>query len=239
MNTFWLTIIVLASIWAVLEFLFLLTHRHPLSEIEIKQLSKKRALGVFRSRYAFVVTNTGANTAFKSSLKPGGMFYTMDIDLHEFPSFCADLLKGKKHEWVVFAFEKDGKVILMWANKGDDRDSVSPTCSPDKLLFEAFSIQAEAIIRFHNHPNSNPRQYDCLLASEQDYKSSKYYANMVNLAGHNWVDVVCERGRFLKFFESMSESFCPKEASIEKIEAQNGQDWLSNYLLHREIGFFG
>ena len=93
------------------------------------------------------------------------------------------------------------------------------------------------IMRFHNHPNDNPNYQTCLLASEQDKLSANWCAEQV-IDSYNWLDFVCERGNFIKFYEQYSKSFIPQQARTEHIESENGISKFKNYKLHRELGFF-
>lgn len=222
--------------YVVIEIVFYFTHLSPLSEIEIQQLSKKRRFIYIKSKYRFKKVESMPNKNFKSSLKPGGRFYNVDLFLYEFPSFASNLLKGKKHEWVVFSYVKNDKVICFYSNKGDDNLSVSPTISPERIIDFGIENKCESIIRFHNHPNGLSSKYSYLGASEQDLVSAKYFSAIANNDGMNWLDFVCERGNFLLFYESYSREFTPENAKFEHIRMQNCLSEFSNYKLHRELG---
>lgn len=59
-------------------------------------------------------------------MNPNGTFYRISENLFGFPSTATALLKYKKHEWIIIAFEKDKRAELIWLNKGFDRSGVSP-----------------------------------------------------------------------------------------------------------------
>ena len=62
-------------------------------------------------------------------MNPNGKLYRINEPLFVFPSIAAALLKYKKHEWIVIAFEKEKKISSAWLNKGFDRSGVSPYLS--------------------------------------------------------------------------------------------------------------
>lgn len=216
---------------------FFILHRNPLNEQEILKLSKKRVRKYIKKNYTFNNIPVAINKQFKSSLKPNGCWYNVNESLSSFPSYVAALLKGKKHEWVVLAIEKDGIVYGFYANKGYDNSSVSFNCDLDYIMEKCKEYGCSTIMRFHNHPNENPNRQTCLLASEQDKSSALWCCGQVNHS-YNWLDFVCERGNFIKFFEQYSPSFVPKNASSEHIQTENNISQIKNYKLHRELGLF-
>ncbi len=224
-------------IWLIIEVVFFILHRNPLNEEEILKLSQKRTRKYIKKKYTFNNVPITVNKQFKSSLKPNGCWYNVNESLVNFPSYIAALLKGKKHEWVVLAIEKDGIVYGFYANKGYDNSSVSFNCDLDYIMRKCEEYGCSTIMRFHNHPNENPSRQTCLLASEQDKSSALWCSGQVNHS-YNWLDFVCERGNFIKFFEQYSPSFIPKVASNEYIQTENNISQLKNYKLHRELGVF-
>ena len=73
------------------------------------------------------------------------------------------------------------------------------------------------MLRFHNHPNSDPQHYTTLLASEQDRISARSCSDIVCRAGFNWLDFVCAQGDFTMFFSKISEGFEVENNSISNI----------------------
>jgi len=224
------------AIWAVLEVAFFLLHQRPLSDSEIKRLSAKRKKKYIRKHYSFSITDTQIDSAFKSSMNPRGKLYKTNLPLDSFPAYVALLLKGKQHEWVLIALEGNSTVKYFWANKGDDKNSVAFNCNLDELISLCEESGSHTLMRFHNHPNSNPNYQTCFLASKQDKRSAADISDIVNEQGLNWIDFVCERGRYLKFYESFSERFVPSVAAVETIKILNGKSNIENYKLHRELG---
>jgi len=229
-------ILIVIILWVLYSFIFYLTHRRPLSKNEIERLSSKRKKRYILTHYTFREKTTIIDKKFKSSMKVSGKLYKTEHQLSGFPAYIAHLLKGKKHEWVILAIEGDSIIKYMWMNKGHNNMCVGFNCELEMIIDLCKENQCYTIMRFHNHPNSNPNRQTCFLASEQDKISSKYLSEISNQYGLNWLDFVCERGNYLKYFSSFSDEFIPKEARIEVIENQNNQSPSANYRLHRELG---
>lgn len=231
--------IVLALICAYLAFelLFFIFHKKPLNEKEIKKLSEKRKRKYIKHNYNFVWYNLSVNKTFKSSMKPSGNWYDVREELRTFPSLISALLKGKKHEWVVIAIENNCLIYGFYANKGVNNSTVSFNCDFQYLINKCEQYNCNTIMRFHNHPNENPKKQTCLLASKQDFISAESCADIVN-SKYNWLDFVCERGKFIKFYEKYSPNFLPDCAKIENIASKNNISKFNNYKLHRELGIF-
>ena len=118
------TIILISIFLGTIGFLFLvltLTHLWPLTFEEVRKLGTKRRdreIGIY---FSFNKRERSVDTDFKKRMKPTGKFYKINDALTQFPSIAAALLKYKKHEWCITAFEKDKNVFLMWVNKGLDK----------------------------------------------------------------------------------------------------------------------
>ncbi len=170
-------------------------------------------------------------------MKPSGKTYPANISLINFPSYTAHLLKGKKHEWVILACAQGDVVRYFWANKGNDGNQVAFNVDLQEMCSFCKSEGCETIMRFHNHPNSDPQHYTCLLASQQDRISAKSCSERCNKVGINWIDFVCERGNFVEFYRSFSNQYFPSEASYERICRENNESQ-NYYKLQRELGIF-
>ncbi|MBU1627283.1 hypothetical protein KKB18_07940, partial [bacterium] len=174
------------------------------------------------------------NQEFKKKMNPNGKLYSINQSLYEFPSIAAALLKYKKHEWIVVAFEKEKKVELIWLNKGFDRERVSSYLSINEISKIALSNNLSSVLMFHNHPNSNPNFYDCRKPSKLDLKSAHEFASVLNENGFNLIEFVCERGRHYQFFSAFSNSFLPLSGFVTVINESNGLSRLKNISLHIE-----
>ncbi len=230
--------LVIILIWILVELFFFATHKRPLDDIEMQKLALKRRHKYIRYNYSFRPANSFPDKTFKSSMKPQGKLYPANIDLCSFPSYAANLLKSKKHEWVILAMVQDKRVTFFWANKGANNSSVSFNCELSDLIDFCHENGCQTIMRFHNHPNSNPNNQTCFLASEQDKISARSLSLIAIENGLNWLDFVCERGRFLQYFQAFSNVFFPETSNIEQIKNENGISEMSDYKLHRELGIF-
>lgn len=234
----WYVVVCLGLLWSLIELLFYYTHKKPLKDNQIKLLSEKRKKRYVKKTYSFILKPVKVNLDFKSSMKAKGEFYKLDNDLAEFPSLIAQLLKGKKHEWVILAIEKDKRIIGMWANKGNDGTSVSFKCELKDMIEFSKQEKANTILRYHNHPNSNPQRYNYLFPSKQDKISANWCSSETIAKGINWIDFICERGKFIKYAQYISNEYYPDIAKIENIQKENNISKKQNYKLHRELGLF-
>jgi len=227
---------IILSLWLLIEILFYLTHKNPLNDLQIEKLSIKRRKRYIRKNYTFHIRSTIIDSKFKSKMNSNGKLYSVNLPLPNFPAYVSALLKGKKHEWVVLAIEGEGVVKYIWTNKGFDSSSVNFFCDISDIINLCKDNNCYTIMRFHNHPNSSPNTQTCFLASEQDKKSAHLLSATANSDSLNWLDFVCERGNYLKYFEKYSDTFIPKCALPESIKNENAISKYHNYKLHRELG---
>lgn len=170
-----LFIAVIILVFLVPPLVFIITHLDPLIEVEVKSLGNKRRNRQIRIYFSFDNRQVRANSEFKKNMQVDGSFYQIQESLFEFPSLAAALLKYKKHEWIIVAFEKDKKVDLIWTNKGFDRTSVSLHLPIEQMAEIATKRMQNSVFIFHNHPNVNPNYYDCRKPSEKDIISAKEF----------------------------------------------------------------
>ena len=161
-------------------------------------------------------------------------FYPFSYPLHAFPSLAAALLKYKKHEWVLVAFEKDKQVGLVWENKGPDNTQVPLYLPSDQVQMTARREASTSVLVFHNHPNPDPYHFDALRPSDQDHKSATQMASFLNPCGVNVLEFVCERGRFIEYFRSPADGFLPLSGFALAVSHVNGRRKLTNLRLHVE-----
>lgn len=223
-------------LWIIFEVVYYIMHRNSLSHERIEKLSKKRRKKYIHKVFQFEANsiNYSPTNEFKSSIKPNGKMYVCDIPVKDFPFFAAQLLKGKKHEWVIIAFEKNLTIKQFWVNKGPNNEHVSYKIDITDIVNICKVNNYTSVIRLHNHPNSDPKHYDCLVASDQDYYSAKCNSNILIDKGINWLDFVCERGNWLLFYKAISIDYFPMDSDYEVIANQNGNSVFGNYLLNRE-----
>lgn len=225
----WIFIVIILFI-----LVFIFTHLRPLNSNEISQLGNKRRNREIMQYFSFNNAEFYPNADLKRTMKPDGSFYHFDEILYDYPSKAAALLKYKKHEWIVLAFEEDRKIKFLWLNKGSDNSSANNYLS----LYEMFSICEirgySSILLFHNHPNSNPSNYSCTKPSEADLKTANHYASELKKRGINFLGFVCERGKHYEYFRSIAECFIPVSTFVQDITRYNGISKYRNLLLHLE-----
>lgn len=215
-------------------FIFIYFHIHPLSDKQVNRLAHKRRRKKIRSYFSFGEHLFTVSTAYKKMMKANGAYVFVDEPLKDFPSIAAALLKFRKHEWIIIAFETNQKVKYFWANKGEDRTSVSIFLKPEVILDVATRNNYTSVLIFHNHPNSNPRYYDCSKPSKEDIVSADNLAKIIVKKGYNLFEFVCERGKPYKYFQAISDNFMPIGIFVEHISKVNGKGKVNNLLLHLE-----
>lgn len=222
----------LISIVGIIVLIFILTHLRPLTEDEVRQLGTKKRRKQIRQYFSFDKREFTVNKEFKKRMKPSGRFYQISDSLYKFPAIAAALLKYKKHEWIVVAFERKKKIFLIWLNKGLNRLRVSSYLSAGDMAKVADEKGTTSVVTFHNHPN--PDYLDCTKPSGQDIETAKVRSSVLNDRGVNLVSFVCERGRHYEYFLSPADSFLPLPQFIEEINEVNGRSKLKNLSLHFE-----
>jgi hypothetical protein len=227
-------ILVLLTIFTIIDFVFLATHVRPLNEKEIERLGNKRRNKQVSAYFSFDAREFTVDKQFKKRMKPTGTFYELSEDLWRFPSVAAALLKYKKHEWIIVAFEKGKKVDRIWVNKGYDRSGVSLHLPMEGVVDLARSKGHSSILVFHNHPNPNPTYLDCTKPSRKDVESAGRSAAVFNRNGINLMEFICERGRHYRYFLSIADSFLPLSDFTSAIQTINGSSKLKNLSLHLE-----
>lgn len=214
--------------------LFVVIHLRPLNEVEIESLSIKKRKTHINKHFIFHEREYIANKDFKKKMQADGRFYQFNESLTNFPSIAASLLKYKKHEWIIIAFEKNKKVELCWMNKGLDRESVGLNISMNHLIETAKTHSYNSMIIFHNHPNQNPTRYDCTKPSKQDIKTATEWGDTLNKQGINLLEFICERGKHYQYHVQYSDSFMPKSIFATEIRNKNGKTKFGNFILHIE-----
>ncbi len=219
---------------AFLNIIFNITHKTPITYDQARKLAKYYAQSYIRKTYKFRKGALPVDPYFKSNMNATGMWYDIAEPLSTFPAYIASLLKGKQHEWVVLAIEKDGIVYNMWVNKGMNNQQVTFNCDLKDIVQKSLNIGGYSILRFHNHPNSDPTHYTTLVASEQDKISAASCAEYVSNSGLNWFDFVCARGDFLLFYSKISDTFEVNGSSTSDIVDRIGITPEMNLQLQRE-----
>ena len=152
-----------------------------------------RELGSEKKRTPFDDREYTINKVFKSNMQPDGEFRSVNESLYEFPAIAAGMLKYKKHEWIIVAFEKDKRVHKIWINKGIDDIIVSLRLPFSTLVDIAVKEGCSAMLVFHNHPNANPSYYKMNDPSDQDINFANSLAALLRPKGMSLIEFICER----------------------------------------------
>lgn len=209
----------------------------PLSQGQIQSLAKKRRANKIKAYFNFTSLQFAMDTILKKAMQADGSFINVNFPVKDFPSIAAAMLKYKKHEWVIIAFEKNQLINLVWANKGHDRSSVDLFLTPDQIIKTASKHNSSSILIFHNHPNSNPKYYDCSKPSIEDIRSAEAYAFALSSNELNLIEFVCERGNHHQYFKVVSDQFFPVQNFTRTLNKSNNKSKLSNVVLHLERFF--
>lgn len=219
----------------ILGALIVFINLKPLSPESVKKLANKRRQKYIKKYFVFIENRSlEVDKNFKKRMNPNGTFYKIEEELYSFPFIASALLKWKKHEWIIVGFENNKKINLIWVNKGFDRSSVNLYLETKEIIQTSKEIGATTVLFFHNHPNSNPRYYDCTQPSKQDLKSAKTLAEELNAHGINSLEFIAERGVPYKYYSSYTENFYSINEIINDIEEKNGISIVGNFLLRCE-----
>lgn len=156
----------------------------------------------------------------------------MNETLFSIPSVVASLLKHKRHEWIVIAFEKNKKIEKIWLNKGCNESTVSLRYNIEHFIETEENEGYTAFLIFHNHPNSNPYKYSMNMPSEIDLKTAESRGKILINKNINLFEFVCEREKYYPFFQTFCEDFIPLGPIFTKIEQKNGKSTMDNLSLH-------
>jgi hypothetical protein len=214
--------------------LFVILHLRPLREHEVMVLAGHRRTKAVNSYFTFDEREYSVNADFKSSMPVDGGFKNISEKFCEFPAIAAGLLKYKKHEWIIIAFERNKSVDLMWMIKGPDSSRVHCGISPHIIRSLAVKGACRSVLVFHNHPNPAPSTYSLRDASDQDRETADELACQLRDLGVNLLAFVCERGSHYEYWRSVCDSFFPIGTFAEEIVQVNGRSRLQNLSLHCE-----
>lgn len=209
-------------------------YSQPLNQNQVIKLAIKRRNIKIKKYFTFHGKTIPDIGFYKQLMKAYGDYAPAEVYLSDFPDLAAGMLKYRKHEWVIVAFEKEHWIDIFWANKGEDRSSVNVMLSPEIISNVANQYNYSTVLIFHNHPNANPQYFDCTKPSTTDIDSAKNYANVLNRAGINLLEFICERGSFYPYYMSISDSFLPVSNFIKTINSQNNTSHFKNLVLNIE-----
>ena len=217
--------LLLVTLWIAL-------HLRPLKDGEVDSLAEKRRSKAITKYFAYQRHEVPVNETFKKRMDPKGRMYESDETLASFPALAASLLKYKKHEWVILAFEVQQAVRQFWTNKGSDGSSVSILLGIDEVARLCHQHGASSVLFFHNHPNPDPARYSTATASQVDAEISRGWAESLAGQGASLLSFVCERGTAHEYFRAVPKELLPVARFAERINEANGLGRLSNLCLH-------
>jgi len=110
-------IIVIIVLIPLLYLFYFWANSDVLKDIEVQELAESQRFWDIINYLSLNSATSQVNKEFKSALNKSGQFYNCDETLSNFPGIAAALLKGKKHEWVIFAFAKNKKVFSFCQNE--------------------------------------------------------------------------------------------------------------------------
>jgi len=207
---------------------FVVAHFRVLSSDEVSAVAQRRRRGEIRRYYLWDFNPVSVDSDFKARMPSAGGLFNLSVALRTLPSFAAGLLKSKKHEWILIAFETNGSADAMWLNKGRDRASVEPKLSHERIADLALERKATSVLVFHNHPNAT------LEPSPQDTVSAGVLADRLIRREVNLVEFVCGRGVFREYHRSVADEFMPLGPYVGTVDSENGRSKWGNLKLHCE-----
>lgn len=210
----------------------------PLNESDIHALAYKRRNSAISAYYTFDTEEYWISPEAKKKMQPHGSLYELSspTSLSSFPSFAAALLKYKKHEWIIIGFEREGLVVKLWVNKGQDSERAYLKLSLSSLLAIANEQNCTTVLFLHNHPNPNPSQFSTSRPSENDLAFAQTLANLLVPEGINLLAFICERGRHYEYWRSIHNEFLPIESFVKAIEQEASEaNWWKNLMLRMEL----
>lgn len=228
MQTFYIFLALV--IFALLSWLFhYLANSVPLTDKEIKELALNRRFFKVVEHYGFEDYIVEINKEFKSKLKASGKFYDINEELSSFPSLTASLLKSKKHEWRIIGLSRGEKILVLWANKGNDNQSVSLNISVNEIIELAQNNKMDTIFDFHNHTNA------VLEPSDTDIGASIYLGEIFTELKLNYLAFVVARGNYIQYAWWITDDLLPTDNYIKEIEEVNGNSKSINYNMYRDL----
>ena len=222
----------LLIIWLVIVFVYMLFIIKLSSKLDIEEKLQLFHTKSFFEKYRnFRFNNYIAKVDyyFKKELDPKGAFYKYGTKIVDFPAISAALLKGKKHEWIIFAISSYTEIIGFFINKGHNAHYVESIYSHYEILKKAKELGAKIIIEIHNHPNG------VLMHSNQDLTSSIGHGRFFNNNKLHYFAFVCSRGRFLQYAWWFYNDEVEKEKLLIEIENKSSKSRFNNLLLRLEL----
>jgi len=206
----------------------------PLNKEEIALLSKARKKQAEKSRLNFSTEHFEINPDYRQFLSSGGRWDEISVPYNKALAMAAELIRYKRHEWLILILASNTKCRFIWANKGNNNMSCYLSGTFDDIIEKAIQNGCGTIIDFHNHPCTVDFQ-GALSPSDTDMNTAAKWAEKARAAGLNYICAVGVRGQFSVYYSSFDESIYPKSCTVEYIESQNGLSKSGNRALRREL----
>jgi hypothetical protein len=219
--------------------IFVALHLRPLDDAEVEAVTRKRRGRRIQAFFAYDNRERAVDHDFKKRMAARGKFYPMAEGQQEMPAIAAALLKYKKHEWIIVAFARGQTVDLMWLNKGPHKFGVSSLLPDAAIADRCWAGGYDAVLLFHNHPNSRPQYLDMSQPSPRDVATADLLGGYLDDRDVALAEFVCERGLPYRYFWSAPDALYPLTVTEEQVSARNGRSPAGNLWLHSERIFSG
>jgi hypothetical protein len=212
--------------------IFIISHLEALTCDEIEEVINAVWLDKIKKNFEFNKGKYIIDNNFRKYLRSWGKYYEIDETLFSLPSVIAELLRYKRHEWIVVAFEKERKINKVWINKGLDENTVTLRFKIQELI-EDQKEEFTSILVFHNHPCSqNISEYALRNPSEQDIETANARFEILSKRDLNYIEVICVKGKYYPYYVKICRKQYPKAQIEDEILKLNGQSRYENLKLH-------
>ena len=216
----------------ILIFIFIISHLEALTCDEIEEVITVVWLDKIKNRFEFNKGEYIIDNNFRKNLRSWGKYYEIDETLFSLPSVIAELLRYKRHEWIVVAFEKEKKINKVWINKGESENAVTLRFKIQDLIEEQEEVFSSILV-FHNHPYSKDIcVYELRNPSGQDIKAANARFEILSKKDLNYIEFICVRGKYYPYYMKICKKQYPIAHIKDEILKLNGQSRYENLKLH-------
>lgn len=212
-------VLIIAVIATVIIIFLVFLSLKPIEESQLNKLALKIREHKVKNHFPKNFKTSGKSSRFKKHMNPKGGFFETNIDRKSIAVEATKMLKYKKHEWIIIAYEKNQKIKLIWTNKGNEK-SVYPLLRNNQQLQLVQKRDFDTVYIFHNHPPHSLFKGDKirLLASQQDYKSAKYTAKFYKEQNVTIAEYVCANKGYTPYFISPKKDLFPFKSIYQELE---------------------
>ena len=228
-------ILVFIALKILLNILFWLTHRKPLTDDQISKLADVRKNLYINQHFKFSTDGYKINPKYRESLDKDGRWDRVEIQYPIIGAAVAELLRYKRHEWFIIILANENEAKYIWANKGDDNSSCYSKVNLLQISQFAKSNDCNTVLDFHNHPHTKERYWNLLSPSQTDINSLKTWTDYFTKAGLNYISGIVSQGQYIIYGYEFSEMYHPPGCSIEEIKEENNKSKKHDYQLQKEL----